>query len=270
MARRRAPASPPAPRDGEDQELLRLATELNLGALTEEGALARLLAEAEQQGVSYTDFALSLLRAETTQRVQKRVARGLRRAGLGPEVTLEGFDYAIRPGLSARTLNELLRCRFVGEKRGLVCVGAPGLGKTRVCRAIGHAACRLGYSVVYKHTAVVLEELAASHVDGSYRRALRRYTKPALLILDEFGYMGFDRGAARHLFRLVSERYERGSTVVAANTGFKRWKTFFPSEAECVATVDRLVDRATILRFTGKPIRAPKDTFGAALDDDES
>lgn len=265
---RRAGAASAAPGPEGDQELLRLAGELNLAALQEEGALARLLAEAEKEGWSYTDFALRLLRTETTQRGAKRVSRALRRSGLGPEVTLQGFDYTIRPGLSARTLNELLLCRFVAEKRGLVCVGPPGLGKTRVCRAIGHAACRLGYSVVYKNTAVVLEELAASQVDGTYRRALRRFTKPALLIMDEFGYMGFDRNAARHLFRLVSERYERGSTIVAANTGFKRWKTFFPSEAECVATVDRLVDRATILRFTGKPVRQPKDTFGASLDDE--
>ena len=126
----------------------------------------------------------------------------------------------------------------------LYALGPSGMGKTRTSQAIGHAACRQGHSVLYRNTAEVLEELAASHVDGTYRRCLRRYGKPGLLILDEFGYMGFDRGAARHLFRLVSERHEQASTVVVANTGFRRWKTFFPSEAESVATVDRLIDRA--------------------------
>lgn len=267
MARRKKAAAA-APSPGEDPEILRLAEELNLTSLVEQGVLARLLAEAEQEGWSYTDFALRLLRTETTERTARRVARALKRSGLGPEVTLDGFDYSIRPGLNARTLNELLRCRFVAEKRGVVCVGPPGLGKTRVCRALGHAACRLGYSVIYRSTAVVLEELAASQVDGTYRRTLRRYAKVALLIMDELGYVGLDRTAARHLFRLVSERHERGATIVAASTGFKRWKTFFPSEAECVATVDRLVDRATILRFSGEPIRRPKDTFGDPLADE--
>lgn len=265
MARRREATPDPA---GDDETLRQLLGELNLTFLAKEGELAKVLTEAEQQSWSYTDFALRLLRAETRHRDARRQLRALKSSGLGPEVTLDGFDYTIRPGLNARTLNELLRCRFVEERRGVVCVGQPGLGKSRVGRAIGHAACRLGHTVLYRNAIQVIEELAASRVDSTYKRTLRRFCKPDLLILDEFGYVGFTRDAARHLFRVVSERHERASTIVIANTGFKRWKTFFPSEAECVATVDRLIDRATILRFTGKPYRAPRDTHGASLDDD--
>lgn len=134
--------------------------------------------------------------------------------------------------------------------------------------AVGHAAVRLGYTVLATNAADAVENLAASLVDGTYKRMLRRYTKPEVLILDEFGVLGFDKNAARHIFRLVSERYQKSSTIVAANTGFKKWKAFFPSEAECVATVDRLVDKATILRFGGKPCRGPDSTHGAPLPDE--
>lgn len=78
------------------------------------------------------------------------------------------------------------------------------------------------------------------------------------MILDEFGMLGFDSKAARHLFRLVSERYQKSSTIIAANAGFKKWKTFFPSEAECVATVDRLVDKATILPLRRQAVARPR------------
>ena len=71
---------------------------------------------------------------------------------------------------------------------------------------------------------------------------------------------------ASHLFRIVSARHGATSTILTANTGFARWSSFFPSEAESIATIDRLVDRATILRFTGKSCREPKDVHGAPLD----
>lgn len=265
MARRPRPGDgPPAP--SPEEELARLTDELGLTALRE--AIPKVLAAVEKEACSYTELLLRVLRAETVARDARRRERALPRSGLGPEIDLEHFDFSIRPGLDARAVRELLHCRFVGERRGLVLVGPPGTGKTHVGRAIGHAALRAGHTVLYRSTAAVLEDLSASLVDGSYRRTLCRHTKPTLLILEEFGAMGFDSNAARHLFRLTAERYEKSSTVVIANTGFRRWKTFFPSEAECVATVDRLIDRATILRFGGKPMRDPRDTLGAPLDDE--
>jgi DNA replication protein DnaC len=265
MARKRSEDSnPPLPPIG---ELAQLAEDLDLTALAE--AIPKVLEAAEKEACSFTEFALRLFRVEIAQRRARWRSRMERRSHLGPEVDLDKFDFSIRPGLDARVVRELLNCRFVFERRPLVCVGPPGMGKTRLCLAIGHAACRLDLSVFYGMTAQILEDLAASLVDGTYKKTLRRYTKPDLLIMDEFGYVGFDKAAARHLFRLVSERHENASTMIAANTGFKRWKTFFPSEAECVATVDRLVDKATILRFSGKPFRGPQETHGAPLDGED-
>jgi DNA replication protein DnaC len=116
-------------------------------------------------------------------------------------------------------------------------------------------------------TAEMLEELHASQADRSFHRALRRYVKPQLLVLDEFGYEPFDLKATTYLFRVVSARYQQGSVVLTANVGFNRWKNLFPSESMAVATVDRLVDRSTILRFSGKGCREPKEMIGAPLEE---
>ena len=113
----------------------------------------------------------------------------------------------------------------------------------------------------------MLEDLHASLADGSFKRTFRRYTKPRILLADEFGYQAFDTKLADYLFRLVSARHGRGSIILTANTGFSKWSSFFPSEGQAVATVDRLVDRATILRFTGKSFRQPHDVQGAPLDE---
>ena len=114
----------------------------------------------------------------------------------------------------------------------------------------------------------MIEELHASYADDTFKRTFRRYVKPQLLLIDEFGYEPFTSEATNYLFRLVSARHRQGSIVLTANTGFSKWKTLFPSEATAVATVDRLVDNATILRFTGKSFRQPHTIVGAPLEND--
>jgi DNA replication protein DnaC len=254
---------PPAP-DPID-ELVQLAVDLDLTALAE--ALPETLSRAEQQGLSFTDFAFTCLRTEVNARKDRRLERSLKRSHLGSVEGLDGFDFAARPQLDARVVRELLHCRFVEEKRNVLCLGKPGLGKTRVAKAVAHAACLAGYSTLSVLAADMIEDLHASQADGTFQRAFRRYVKPQLLLLDEFGYEPFDNTATSHLFRVVSSRHRQGAIILTANTGFSNWKNLFSSESAAVAAVDRLVDRATILRFTGKSFRQPQDVSGAPLDE---
>ena len=262
MARntRRAPAPNPT------EELIQLAIDLDLTALAHN--LPALLERAENDSPSFTNFSLEMLRAELNARKTRRLERSLKRSHLGQVEGLDGFDFAARPKLDPRVVKELLGCRFVAEHRNMLCLGRAGLGKTRIANAIAHAACLADYSVLCVLAADMIEELHASHADGTFKRAFRRYVKPQLLLVDEFGYEPFTSEATNYLFRLVSARHRQGSIVLTANTGFSKWRTLFPSEATAVATVDRLVDCATILRFTGKSFRQPHQIVGAPLEND--
>ena len=262
MARntRRAPASNPS------EELIQLATDLDLTALA--NTLPELLESAETESPSFTDFGLTMFRSEIDARKTRRLERSLKRSRLGVVEGLEGFDFAARPKLDPRVVKELFGCRFVEEHRNILCLGRAGLGKTRIAKAIAHAACLADYSVLCVHAADMIEELHASHADRTFKRAFRRFVKPEVLLIDEFGYEPFNSEATNYLFRLVSARHRQGSIVLTANTGFSKWRSLFPSEATAVATVDRLVDAATILRFTGKSFRQPKNIVGAPLEDD--
>ncbi len=262
MARntRRAPASNPT------DELIQLAVDLDLTTLAQ--TLPALLKRAENDSPSFTDFGLEMFRAEITARKTRRLERSLKRARLGIVEGLEGYDFSARPKLDARVVKELLGCRFVDEHRNILCLGRAGLGKTRVAKAIAHAACLADYSVLNVLAADMIEELHASHADETFKRAFRRYVKPDVLLVDEFGYEAFTSEATNYLFRLVSARHKQGSIILTANTGFSKWKSLFPSEATAVATVDRLVDSATILRFTGNSFRQPRNIVGAPLEDD--
>ena len=165
-------------------DLERLALSLNLTSLTRDH-LKTLLDQSLQQGISYSDFATRLLETEIRTRRDRKLTRVLKRSHLDRELdTLDTFDFTKRPKLRAASVRELLDCRWIEEARNIICVGRPGLGKTRIIKALGRAACEKGFDAHYVVTAKMLEDMHASLADGTFRRVLRRYERPAVLICD--------------------------------------------------------------------------------------
>lgn len=250
------------------EDVQKLLVELNLTSLAR--SLSHLLDQTEKEGPGYTDFLRQALEIEQAARIERKIARRIRWSRLGPYVDLDGFNFAARPELSPHAVREFLTCRFVEEKRNLILVGRPSTGKTTVARAIGHAACRKLHHVLYLPMSEMLETLLASRADRTYRTAFRRVTKPDLLILEDAGFSNLEREHANDLFRVVNARHKSASTIVVSNLPFKKWGELLPSEPQAVAIVDRLVDDATILRFSGEPFRTPRDIQGAPLDGEEN
>lgn len=143
-----------------------------------------LLAKAEANAPSYSDFLREGLELELAARGERKIQRRLHWSRLGAASSLETFDFSARPQLSAAAVRELATCRFVEERRNVLLVGRPSTGKTTVGKALGQAACLKGYSVYYASMADMLAELHASKADNTYRKAFRRVVQPALLILD--------------------------------------------------------------------------------------
>ena len=238
---------------GNLQEIIAMAAALNLKAISLE--LTEILNRAQQQNISYTQLVCDMLKKELDARLEKRVVRSIKRSKIGAVEDLESFDFSIRPQLPPHIIKELCECRFIEEKRNVICLGKPGLGKSRIAKTIARSACLAGYSVLFVNTAKLLEDIHGSKADGTFARAMLRYTKPALLVCDEFGYVSFDKKGAELLFNHLSLRTGRKATIITTNLSFDRWQEIFGDPVLTAALVDRITHKAHLVNMNGESYR---------------
>lgn len=246
------------------EDLQALLVELDLTTLSRE--LPNLLQEAQQTKPAFSQFLHRALEIEQDARHARKIQRRVRWSRIGATLSLDQFDFSARPQLSACVVKELATCRFIREKRNLLLIGKPSTGKTTIAKIIARAACEQALWVYYTPMNDMLASLHAAKADATYRKALRRLCRPDLLVIDDAGFSALDPQNTSELFRVVCERYRQRSTIVVTNLPFKRWGEFLASPEQAVAIADRLIDGATVLRFSGPSFRKPRDIHGAPLD----
>ena len=129
-------------------------------------------------------------------------------------------------------------------------------GKTHLATALGYTACLQGYAVLFASVIEVINTLAAAKNAGRLKQELKKYTKPALLILDELGYLPIDKSGADLLFQVISLRYEQGSVMITSNRAFKEWPKMFNNDSTLTAAIlDRLLHHAETVVIEGKSFR---------------
>ena len=135
-------------------------------------------------------------------------------------------------------------------------IGGVGLGKTHLATALGFAACHQGHSVLFASTVDVINTLAGAQATGRLKLELRKYIRPRILILDEIGYLPIDKTGADLLFQIISQRYERGSTILTTNRVYKKWPEIFNNDSTLTSAVlDRLLHHAETVTIEGKSFR---------------
>lgn len=199
---------------------------------------------------------LMLMRNEYGQRQENQNRRRLKQAGLPYTKTLEELDLSRYDGkITELFMGELSSCRFIEEKKNLVMLGNPGRGKTHMAIGIALKACSLGMNVLFKNAASLSTELTEARDNYSLGKLEKRIRKADLLVLDEMGYVSFDRYQSELLFKVIADRSERGSIIVTTNLPFSEWTTLFENSAMVAAMVDRLTFQSYILDMNGTSYR---------------
>ena len=165
------------------------------------------LAQARAGELGHLDFLQVLCQDEIGRRESAAITRRLRRARFDEQATLEGFDFAASPKLPAAQIRDLAALRWLDAGESVILYGPVGVGKTHVAQALGHHAVRHGAEVRFAKTSRVLADLAGGHADRTWaRRARANYTRPAVLILDDFAMRELTTAQADDLYELISER----------------------------------------------------------------
>lgn len=195
-----------------------------------------------------------LLEAEEVARTARGRDRRVAAAHLGRFKALADFDWSWS-NVDRGQVDDLATLAFVTDKRNVVLVGPNGVGKTMVAKNLGWQAAVAGHTVRFVTASAMLNDLGSKESSRALAAAVRRYCQPAVLVIDEVGYLSYSNRAADLLFEVVSGRYEHKSIVLSTNKPFAQWDTVFPN-ATCVVTlVDRLVHHAEIVTFEGKSWR---------------
>ena len=240
--------------NGNSAELEGLLKRLNLANTRR--VYPTLIQRAETEGWSYSQFLSVLLHEEVAHRQQTRIQRLTRKAGFPFLKTIEEFDFSFQSTLRLHLLGSALSVDFVTEGRSIVFSGKPGRGKTHLAVAIAYRAIQNGFDTLFVTAAALIDELSAAFRAGGLSQALSHFTHPALLVVDEVGYLTYGTDAANMLFHVVNDRHlHRRSMIFTTNKHPTQWGSVLHDEDLASAIVDRILERGRLMHLDGPSMR---------------
>lgn len=215
----------------------------------------RLAEEARSKRQPHAEYLADLARLEVTGRRERRIQRRIKDARFPMLKTLDVFDFDVQRGLDRDEILELVDCEFVAQAANVVLVGGVGTGKTHIAIALGMACCQNDYRVRFTTAAELTNMLVEAKSQGRLSRKLEQLARFDVVILDELGYVPFDKQGADLLFGFITRVYERRSLVVTTNLPFAKWSEVFLDATAAAAVIDRIVHHATVLKTEGDSYR---------------
>ncbi len=217
---------------------------------------AALTAQAAREAWPPGRLLEQLVVGEVARRDEALVARRVKAARLPGIKTLDSFDWSWPKQINQAQVQHLFRLGFLPEHGNVILLGGVGVGKTHLAIALAHTTCLRGETALFTSAVDIVNALAAAQATGGIKREMARLLKPTLLVIDELGYLPIDKFGADGLFQVISQRYERGSTVITTNRAFKHWAEIFNNDSTLTsALLDRLLHHAESLVIEGRSYR---------------
>ena len=196
-----------------------------------------------------------LVDREATSRENKRLARRLREARLRQSAAVEDVDFRAHRGLDRALFLKLATCQWIRDHHLLVVIGPTAIGKSWLACALGHKACREGFSVLYKRATRLFTDLAQARGEGRLPRLMTTLERTRLLIIDDWGPEPLNAEQRRDLLEIVDDRYDRGSLLVTSQVPVNRWHEVIGDPTLADAILDRIIHRAHRIELKGPSLR---------------
>lgn len=236
-----------------NETMNRLLRELRLSGMAE--TLEVRLTEASSSQLTHLEFLELVLTDESLVRCDRRIARGIKRAGFRDVRRLEDFDFSFNKSINRERIFDLASGHFLRDSKDVLLCGPPGTGKSHLVQAIGHAVIRSGALVYYRSIFDVVRDFLHDEVNGGEERVLARYLKPNLLIIDDMGMKQLPKRSGEYLFEIIMRRHEMRSTMMTTNRPLEDWGKLIGDVPSASAILDRFLQSAEIMKITGKSYR---------------
>ena len=212
--------------------------------------------KAAQKQWTHVNYLTELTLAEANLKQDRATKRRITTARFPQIKTLEQFNWSWPKKINRLQVKNLFRLKFIEQKSNVNFLGGVGLGKTHLATALGYQACLKGHTGLFCSAVDAMNTLAAAQSAGRLKQELRKYHKPALIILDELGYLPIDKTGADLLFQIISHRYEKGSLLITTNRVFTEWPEIFNNDSTLTAALlDRLLHHTETVVIEGKSYR---------------
>jgi DNA replication protein DnaC len=215
----------------------------------------KLARQCATEGIDHVGYLTRLSEQEMIERDRRKVERRIKAARFPVVKSLESFDFIAIPKLNKMQVLELARCEWIERRENVIALGPSGTGKTHVALGLGLAACQRGLSVGFTTAAALVSEMMEARDERRLLRFQKQMAAYQLLIIDELGFVPLSKTGAELLFELISQRYERGATLITSNLPFDEWTETLGSERLTGALLDRITHHVNILEMNGDSYR---------------
>jgi len=239
-----------------DQQTMSILHSLKLFGMAR--GLEERLADSNHASLSHAEFIGLLVQDEKIHRDNLRLRRLLKKAKLRQEASLEDIDYGVSRGLVRQIILELSNPQWITANRNVLISGPTGVGKSYIACALGNAAARAGYTVLYMRAPRLFETLQQSRGDGSHLKALARLARVQLLIIDDFLLTQLSDIERRDLLEVVEDRYQAGATIIASQCPIQDWHPNIGDPTLADAICDRLLHNAYKIEMRGDSMRTKR------------
>jgi DNA replication protein DnaC len=237
-----------------DIDLLAMLKRVRLPTVA--NVLPRFIERAAAESWSHRDFLAAIIAEEVAHRETTRIQRAASLARFPYLKTIEEFDFIFQSSLKRSQLGPFLDPDFVTNGRHLILEGRPGLGKTHLAIAIAYKAIQHGHNALFIPATNLIDDLAAAAKEGRLREATAAYLDPAVLIIDEVGYLQHADNAANVLYGVIDGRCHRKKPLIfTTNKPLREWGEVLHDRHLAEAILDRILEHGSHIELAGRSWR---------------